>query len=60
MNLKEFMQSYGAHIHNILNYLKNEHLRIKKKYYSSSFASKQLLEDVDMFEIYEVKYVKNY
>jgi len=60
MNLKEFMQSYGAYIHNILNYLKNEHLRIKKKSYSSSFASKQLLEDVDIFEIYEVKYVKNF
>ena len=59
MNYKEFMQSYGAYIQNILNYLKNEHLRIKKKSYSSSFGSRQLLEDVDIFEIYEVKYTKN-
>ena len=59
MNYKDFMQSYGAYIQNILNYLKNEHLRIKKKSYSSSYGSRQLLEDVDMFEIYEVKYVKN-
>ena len=59
MNYKEFMQSYGAYIQNILNFLKNEHLRIKKKSYSSSFGSRQLLEDVDMFEIYEVKYAKN-
>ena len=59
MNYKEFMQSYGAYIQNILNYLKNEHLRIKKKSYSSSFGSRQLLEDVDMFEIYEIKYKNN-
>ena len=59
MNYKEFMQSYGAYIQNILNFLKNEHLRIKKKSYSSSFGSRQLLEDVDMFEIYEIKYAKN-
>jgi len=59
MNYKDFMQSYGAYIQNILNYLKNEHLRIKKKSYSSSYGSRQLLEDVDTFEIYEVKYVKN-
>ena len=60
MNFKEFMQSYGTYIQNILDYLKNEHLRIKKKSSSSSFASKQLLGDVDMFEIYEVKYIRNY
>ena len=60
MNMKEFMNSYGTYIQNILDYLKNEHLRIKKKSSSSSFASKQLLGDVDMFEIYEVKYVRNY
>ena len=59
MNYKEFMQSYGAYIQNILNFLKNEHLRIKKKSYSSSFGSRQLLEDVDMFEIYEIKYKNN-
>ena len=59
MNLKEFMQSYGAYIQSILDYLKNEHLRIKKKSQSSSFASKQLLTDVEMFEIYEVKYIRN-
>jgi hypothetical protein len=59
MNYKEFMQSYGAYIQNILNFLKNEHLRIKKKSYSSSYGSRQLLEDVDMFEIYEIKYAKN-
>ena len=58
--MKEFMNSYGTYIQNILDYLKNEHLRIKKKSSSSSFASKQLLGDVDMFEIYEVKYVRNY
>ena len=60
MNMKEFMNSYGTYIQNILDYLKNEHLRIKKKSSSSNFASKQLLGDVDMFEIYEVKYVRNY
>ena len=59
MNYKEFMQSYGAYIQNILNFLKNEHLRIKKKSYSSSFGSRQLLEDVDLFEIYEIKYKNN-
>ena len=59
MNYKEFMQSYGAYIQSILNFLKNEHLRIKKKSYSSSFGSRQLLEDVDMFEIYEIKYKNN-
>ena len=59
MNYKEFMQSYGAYIQNILNFLKNEHLRNKKKSYSSSFGSRQLLEDVDMFEIYEIKYKNN-
>ena len=53
------MQSYGAYIQSILDYLKNEHLRIKKKSQSSSFASKQLLTDVEMFEIYEVKYIRN-
>ena len=60
MNMKEFMNSYGTYIQNILDYLKNEHLRVKKKSSSSSFASKQLLGDVDMFEIYEVKYIRNY
>ena len=60
MNLKDFMNSYGTYIQNILEYLKNEHLRIKKRSSSSNFASKQLLRDVDMFEIYEVKYVRNY
>ena len=60
MNLKEFMNSYGTYIQNILDYLKNEHLRVKKRASSSNFASKQLLGDVDMFEIYEVKYVRNY
>ena len=59
MNYKEFMQSYGAYIQNILNYLKNEQKKKKKKSYSSSFGSRQLLEDVDIFEIYEVKYTKN-
>ena len=60
LNLGEFMQSYGTYIYNILDYLKNEHLRIKKKSSSSSFVSRQLLGDVDIFEIYEVKYNRNY
>ena len=60
LNLKEFMQSYGTYIQNILDYLKTEHLRIKKKSANSAYVSRQLLGDVDVFEIYEVKYVRNY
>ena len=58
--MKEFMQSYGTYIQNILDYLKTEHFRIKKKSTNSAYVSKQLLGDVDIFEIYEVKYVRNY
>ena len=54
------MQSYGTYIQNILDYLKTEHLRIKKKSANSAYVSRQLLGDVDVFEIYEVKYVRNY
>ena len=60
LNMKEFMQSYGTYIQNILDYLKTEHFRIKKKSTNSAYVSKQLLGDVDIFEIYEVKYVRNY
>lgn len=59
MELKKFLENYGIYLKNIINYLKYEHLRIIKKSSISSFASKQLLENVDKFEIYEVKYIIN-
>jgi len=41
-----------------MNYLKNENLRIKKRSNTTASNSIQMLGDIDLFEIYEVKFQK--
>ena len=55
VELKEFFENNGKYIQNIYDYLKSENLRIKKKHNNTSA---KLLGDVEMFEIYQVKYFK--
>ncbi len=55
MNLKDFFDNYGTYLQNIFNFLKSESLRIKNKYIDSS---SKLLGDVELFEIYQVKYTR--
>lgn len=59
IEIKEFITNYGEYVQNIINYIKNENTRIKKR--SSNITasnSVQLLGEVDLFEIYEVKFQK--
>ncbi len=55
MNLKDFFDNYGTYLQNIFNFLKSESLRIKNKYIDSS---SKLLGDIELFEIYQVKYTR--
>ena len=58
IEMKEFISNYGQYIQNIMNYLKNENLRIKKRSNTTASNSIQMLGDIDLFEIYEVKFQK--
>ena len=55
IELKEFFENNGKYIQNIYNYLKSESLRIKNRYNNTSA---RLLGDVEIFEIYKVKYIR--
>ena len=55
INLKLFYENYGAYIQSISQFLKNEKLNLEKKLNN---ASEIIMPDIDLFEIYEVKYIK--
>ena len=55
IELREFFENNGKYIQNIYNYLKSESLRIKNRYNNTSA---RLLGDVEIFEIYKVKYIR--
>ena len=58
IEIKEFMATYEEYVQNIINYIKNENMRIKKRSNITASNSVQLLGDIDLFEIYEVKFQK--
>ena len=55
INLKLFFKNYGGYIKSISQFLKNEKLNLEKKLNN---ASEIIMPDIDLFEIYEVKYIK--
>ena len=53
IDLQDFFDNYGKYLQNIYDFLKSENLRVKNRYNTTSSI---LLGDVDLFEIYQVKY----
>jgi len=55
VNLQDFFEKYGKYLQNIYDYLKSENLRVKNRY---NETSTRFLGDVDIFEIYQIKYIR--
>ena len=55
INLQDFFDKYGKYLQNIYDYLKSENLRVKNRY---NETSTRFLGDVDIFEIYQIKYIR--
>ena len=55
INLQDFFDKYGKYLQNIYDYLKSEYLRVGNRY---NETSTRFLGDVDIFEIYQIKYIR--
>jgi hypothetical protein len=51
--LQLFFNDYGKYIQNVYDFLNNENIRIQSRINS---LSNPLLEDLDLFEVYQIKY----
>jgi hypothetical protein len=55
VELSVFYEKYGNYLHKIYEFLRSEYLRVKNRYNNTSY---ELLEDIELFEIYQVKYTR--
>jgi len=55
IEIMEFYEIYGKYLHKLYEFLRREYLRIKNKY---NYSSYELIEDIELFEIYEVKFIR--
>ena len=53
IDLQFFFNDYGKYIQNIYDFLNNENIRIQSRI---NGLSNQLLEDLELFEVYQIKY----
>ena len=53
MDLQIFFSDYGKYIQNIYDFLNNENIRIQSRINN---LSNKLLEDIELFEVYQIKY----